>query len=177
MQCIENFIRLFGIDNLINPKNIITIENRIYLANNNLISLEKQIHEKIKKKPESIGTFLGTLNSNSKDSNKDNNTNFKPSIALIDLIGTKTNKKIIVGAKAEWLFLCGRDVFGKSIIKSNTNRGLAIITNQSQEVLGYGKLLTNLTNNQLLKKHMNKVVIKNLLDKGDFLRREMTKKY
>jgi ribosome biogenesis protein Nip4 len=72
----------------------------------------------------------------------------------------------MVDDKAEWLFLCGRDVFGKSVVKANVNSGIALVVNSKKEVLGYGKITGELKNKE-------RVFVKNILDRGDYLRREM----
>ena len=75
----------------------------------------------------------------------------------------------MVDDKAEWLFLCGRDVFAKSVVKANVKSGRVIVCNKGKEVLGYGNIVGELG-------RKDKVFVKNLLDKGDFLRREMGRK-
>jgi ribosome biogenesis protein Nip4 len=100
--------------------------------------------------PELIGNYLGKITKNK----------FIPSFYLLEWINNKTNQKIIINSRASWLFLCGRDVFNKSIISSN-NKGKVIVLNENNEVLGYGIF--------------NNDGVKNLFDRGDFLRREKSK--
>lgn len=102
------------------------------------------------------GLFLGE----SKDKE------FKPSPAMMELISKNCDKKIFVDEKAEWLFLCGRDLFGKSIIRSNVDSGLVLIQNEHDENLGYGKIISKVDTKT------SKVVVKNILDRGYYLRRE-----
>lgn len=90
---------------------------------------------------------------------------FVPSPALLDWLQKRTDRKVMVNKKTEWLFLCGRDIFGEGIIKSNAKKGLVLIENEAEEVLGYGDIIGNV-------KEKKRVVIKNKFDKGDFLRRE-----
>jgi len=104
--------------------------------------------------PKSIGVFLG-----------EESKEFKPSLALLELIAKKSDRKIFIDDKAEWLFLCGRDLFGKSIKKANVSEGLLLVQNLRDENLGLGKVVNNL-------KIKDKVVVKNVIDRGDFLRRE-----
>jgi 60S ribosome subunit biogenesis protein NIP7 len=149
---IADFIRDFTDKSI---GNIIKIRNRYYLADKELVELK----QKIKLEPEAIGLFLGEEIKN----------DFKPSPALIDEIAKISTRKIFVNEKGEWLFLCGRDLFGKSVIKANTNYGLVLVQSMRDENLGYGKFIGNINDKE-------RIVIKNLLDKGDYLRREMTKR-
>jgi 60S ribosome subunit biogenesis protein NIP7 len=146
---ISDFIRNFTDKNI---GNITKIRNKYYLADKELVELK----QKIKAEPESIGLFLG----------EDAKEGFKPSPALIDEIAKISSRKVFVNDKGEWLFLCGRDLFGKSIVKANVNDGLVLVQSMKDENLGYGKVIGDIKNKE-------RIVIKNLLDKGDYLRREM----
>lgn len=87
---------------------------------------------------------------------------FQPSLALLEMLGKVSRKKAIVNRKAEWLFICRRDIMESSIVKMNDKEGLILVHNENDENLGYG----------IIKKENGTLIIKNLLDKGDFLRRE-----
>ena len=94
---------------------------------------------------------------------------FMPSLALLDMLGRASHRWVSVDDKAEWLFLCGRDVFAKSVVKANVKSGMVLVANKRGEILGYGKIAGSL-------EKADSVYIKNHLDRGDFLRREMGKK-
>jgi ribosome biogenesis protein Nip4 len=84
------------------------------------------------------------------------------------MIAEKKANKMIVDKKTEWLFICGRDVFKQGIIKvvgSKRKGDYTLILNQHRECLGFGKILCHLGKE-------DGVVIKNIADIGDFLRRE-----
>lgn len=149
---ISDFIRNFTDKDI---GNIIKIKDKYYLADKELVELK----QKIKFEPESAGLFLGEEMKNG----------FKPSPALIDEIAKISDRKVFVNEKGEWLFLCGRDLFGKSVTKANADNGFVLVQNSKDENLGYGKFVGDIANKE-------KSVIKNLLDKGDYLRREMTRK-
>ncbi len=83
---------------------------------------------------------------------------FRPSIALIDLIASKTARKAVVNDKSAWLFICKKNILKEGIIRKAVDEGLVIVVNKENEVLGYGKITG--------------AGITNLLDRGDFLRRE-----
>ena len=86
----------------------------------------------------------------------------RPSAILLDML-KDTENYVIIDEKSEWLFLCGRDIFGQSIIKLNKKRGFVLVKNKNNEVLGLANVMG---------KQEAKIPIKNLFDKGDFLRRE-----
>jgi len=105
------------------------------------------------------GTYLG----------KTRGGKFFPSFNLLRMIAGKKANKVIVDKKTEWLFICGRDIFKKGItgvMGSKRKDDYTLILNQHGECLGFGKILCNLD------KAKDGVVIKNILDIGDFLRRE-----
>lgn len=114
------------------------------------------IREKIKLNPEAIGTFLG----------EEKKGRFFPSLALLELLAKQSNRKVFIDKKSEWLFLCNRDVMGQSIIKVNMKSGLVLVQNEADENLGYGKIVGDINSKD------DTIVIKNILDRGDFLRRE-----
>jgi len=91
---------------------------------------------------------------------------FSPSPALVELLAARTTGyRAIVDEKAAWLFLCGRDLFAKGIVRRDapTKSGFLLITDERGENLGYGALP---------KKKEKNVAVKNLLDRGFYLRRE-----
>lgn len=100
----------------------------------------RRLIRKTEFEPHSSGIFLG----NEQD----------PSPAITDLIKLPEAE---VNEKAEWLFLCGRDVLKKSIIKG-IQKGLVKVKNSKGEALGIGE--------------MNEKGISNVLDKGKYLRME-----
>jgi len=92
-----------------------------------------------------------------------------PSFDLLRMIAKEKANKVIVEKKTEWLFICGRDIFKRGITEvmgSKRKGDYTLILNQHGECLGFGKILCNLD------KAKNGVVIENISDIGDFLRRE-----
>lgn len=108
----------------------------------------RKVKDQIKHKVISAGTFLG----------KDQGDKFVPSLALIEIISKQSDKKIFIDEKAEWLFLCKRDIFLTSITKKNVESGIVLVQNQHDENLGLGNI--------------KKDQVKHILDRGDYLRRE-----
>jgi ribosome biogenesis protein Nip4 len=98
--------------------------------------------------PYSVGIYLG-----------EGKDDFSPSPALVDMIAKRSSCKVYVNDKAEWLFLCGRDVFRKSVEKGKLIDGkFVLVQNSMDENLGFGKVQGD--------------VIENYLDKGAYLRME-----
>lgn len=88
-----------------------------------------------------------------------------PSIEFLQEIGRLAKHRVVVSPEGEWLFICGRDVFGKSIV-SHTSPELnsrVVVMTQRGECLGYGDVVGPMD---------GKVVVKRLFDIGDLLRRE-----
>jgi ribosome biogenesis protein Nip4 len=84
--------------------------------------------------------------------------NFKPSLYLLEKLSKISDNKLFINDKAEWLFLCGRDVFLDNIVEDNSSNKLFLVQNCRDENLGLG-----------MKK--GKLIL-NIIDRGDFLRRE-----
>lgn len=139
---IDDFTKKFTNEKI---ENAIKVRRNFFQAGDELLKMK----DKIGKEPFAIGTYLGS------------GKPFHPSIALLDWLDKRTENYVIVDKKAAWLFLCGRDIFVDSVIKQNVNNGkLVLVRNEQKEVLGLGEL----TGRQ--------VAVKNVLDRGDFLRRE-----
>lgn len=98
---------------------------------------------------------------------------FFPSFNLLSMIAERNEaNKIFVDDKTEWLFICGRDIFKQGITKvagSRKKGDLALVLNQRGECLGFGKILFTIDADE---KNNRKVIVKNIADIGDFLRRE-----
>ena len=111
-----------------------------------------KIKETIKRDIFSMGIFLG-----------EDHVGFKPSPALLDIIAKfpDVTKKIYVSDRAEWLFLCGRNILGDSVIKNpnNLRDGPVLVQNNLDENLGLGVF-----------KMENELVIRCVLDRGSYLR-------
>lgn len=128
-------------------ENVILNRDIYYLASPELQEIKNQINEK----PFSLGIPLGTKGNP-----------FKPSAYLLEMLSEMSTNKIFVNSKAEWLFLCDRDMFPESIIKDTSKGKTFLVQNERDENLGLGKRISK----------GNKTIIKNVFDRGDFLRRE-----
>lgn len=113
--------------------------------------IRKEDHELAEQEIFGLGIYLG-----------EDKGQFHPSPALIELIAARTQEhKVVVDERAAWLFLCGRDILDKGALSVGepTALGLFLVQNEHDENLGFG----------VRKKGM---VVKNILDRGFYLRRE-----
>ncbi|MCF7871867.1 hypothetical protein K9L97_02430 [Candidatus Woesearchaeota archaeon] len=90
---------------------------------------------------------------------------FEPSLFLLELLSKNSDNKIFINDTAEFLFLCGRDVFKENITRNNSNKEIFFVQNKFDENLGFGTFF----------KQDKQVLVRNIKDRGDFLRREMNK--
>jgi len=149
---IKDFIdRLNGTANL-DETLIVRKSNRYFLLNANLKRL-------IRKDFFYAGTYLGKIK----------NGRFFPSFSLLKILAETEANRIIVDERTEWLFICGRDVFRRGITKvfgSLKKDDYTLILNRHGECLGFGRLVRDIVDKN------GRVVVKNISDIGDFLRRE-----
>jgi ribosome biogenesis protein Nip4 len=153
MKMISDFIGKFNTNMSLNQKLIVKKNERYFLLSGNLERL-------ITKEFFYAGTYLGKV--------KDET--FFPGFNLLTMIAQTNANKIIVDKKAEWLFICGRDIFERGIIdasKSLRKGDYTLIVNERGDCLGFGRIVHNIG-----EKDGKKVVVRNIADVGDFLRRE-----
>lgn len=151
MKPLTDFASRFGGKVALNPEFILEKANRFYLLRPVLRKITRGdfYHS---------GLYLGKIK----------NGTFFPSFNLLNMVTPFANNKVVLDRKAAWLFICGRDVFRKGIIKFTgcRQRGdYALVMNEFGECLGFGVVTGNFEEN-------GKVAVRNLLDIGDFLRRE-----
>ncbi|MEM3443144.1 MAG: hypothetical protein QXM86_04740 [Candidatus Bathyarchaeia archaeon] len=156
MNLVIEFARKFGAEIEIDKKFVFRNEDKLFLLNDKLVEFVKTdfIY---------AGIYLGKI--------KDGQ--FFPSFNLLKIIAEKKEaNKVLVDKKSEWLFICGRDVFKRGITKvfgSVTRGSYVLVLNKNNECLGFGEIVKDLGT---IKKG---VAVKNILDVGDFLRREKAK--
>jgi len=154
MKPIEDFVSRFNASISLDDNLIIKKENRYFLINERLGS-------QIRKDFFYAGAYLGKV--------KDGI--FFPSFILLSMMAEGRANKIMVDSKTAWLFICGRDIFKQGILNMRGSKGkgdYALIVNQHNECLGFGKILCNIDEGA----EKNEVIVKNISDIGDFLRRE-----
>ena len=153
-RAITDFAAQFGVQIALNLDLMVENAGRFYLVNPALKPLVRQDFF-------SAGVYLG----------KAKEGKFFPSFYLLGMLAKKEAYRIILDKKAAWLFICGRDVLRKSIVrvqgpgKKDTN---TLVFNEFGECLGFGRIVEKLKDGG----GDNGVVVRNVLDVGDFLRRE-----
>jgi ribosome biogenesis protein Nip4 len=152
IESIEDFANRLGASLSLDKDLMLKKQNRYFLLNKSLKRLTSKDFFY-------AGTYLGKV--------KDGK--FFPSFNLLRIIAQEDAKKVFVDKKTEWLFICGRDIFRQGITKvaGSTKKGdHVLILNSRGECLGFGKILHN------VKRKSGNPVVQNILDIGDFLRRE-----
>ncbi|MBW3001688.1 hypothetical protein KY338_00840 [Candidatus Woesearchaeota archaeon] len=140
-----SLIQKFTDKKIVDLSKVIRIGRDFYLVDDSL----RTVCKNIKKQAEYIGIFLGKKE--------------KPGLYLLNLLAKHSKKKVWLNETGAWLFICGRDVFAKSIVKAENADDFVLIMNEYDECLGFG---------QVVDLSAKKVAIKRLFDIGDFLRRE-----
>jgi len=155
MKPYETFSSRFGGHFAFNPEFIIEKSRRFYLLSPRLKRMQSNFYY--------AGLYLGKM--------KDGI--FFPSFNLLNMLVDEVANKVVVDSKASWLYICGRDVFGSGIVKvmgSRRKGDATLVLNEFRECLGFGWIANDLWGSA------EKVAIKNVLDIGDFLRRETRSK-
>jgi ribosome biogenesis protein Nip4 len=151
---LNSFAKLFGAKLNLNEGLIVKKGRCYYLLNQKL----KEFAEK-RKGWSHVGVYLG----------KKEKGLFHSSFPLLFMVAEKAKNKITVDDKTAWLFVCGRDVFKEGILQVEGSRekgNYTLVFNRHGECLGYGKIIKDLY------KIKSGAVVENILDVGDFLRRE-----
>jgi ribosome biogenesis protein Nip4 len=152
MKPLTAFALRLGAKITLNPEFIIEKSQRYYLSNPELRKVTRNDFYV-------AGLYLGKVK----------NGMFFPSFNFLNMILEVASNKIVLDRKSAWLFICGRDIFRKGIVKamgSQQKGDFSLILNEFGECLGFGMITMNLGED------LGKVVVRNVLDVGDFLRRE-----
>ena len=153
-KAITNFASQFGVEIALNTELIVEKNGRYFLVNTTLKPF-------IRKDFYYAGAFLGKVKGGK----------FFPSFNLLGMLAKNEANRVVVDEKAAWLFICSRDVLGKSILRvygPGKRYSNSLVLNEFGECLGFGRIIGKLSGEA----GNNEVVIKNVSDIGDFLRRE-----
>ncbi|MEM3565676.1 MAG: hypothetical protein QXK47_03855 [Candidatus Bathyarchaeia archaeon] len=153
-ELIEDFAGLFGAKLGLDKSLVAKKKGKFFLLSPNLKELAGKDGDWL-----FAGTYIGKI-----DSGK-----FYPSFPLLYMITDKAQNRVVVDDKAAWLFVCGRDIFKEGILGaygSKSKGAYTLVFNRYDECLGFGRIARN------IEKAKSGVVVKNILDIGDFLRRE-----
>jgi len=152
IETINSFVSRFGTSIRLDKNSLLKKQNRYFLVDENLKRL-------VSKDFFHAGIYLG----------KTENGEFIPSSGLLQMVAEGKANKVVVDEKTEWLFICGRDIFRQGVIRVQGSRrkgDYTLVLNRHRECLGFGKILFDLS------REREGVVIENIFDIGDFLRRE-----
>lgn len=152
IKIIKEFIEKLGSSISFDDNYLFNKNGRIFLLN-----------DKLDKYPNDFfyaGLFLGRIKLGK----------IVPSLQFLSILSKNKANKIILNNKASWLFICGKDINLGGILRSKASLkkgSITLVLNCQGDCLGFGKIIVN--NDKKLEK---KIFLKNLLDIGDFLRRE-----
>jgi ribosome biogenesis protein Nip4 len=156
MKALKAFAVQFGAQLRIDPELLVENKQRYYLLNPSMAKMAKEDFYY-------AGLLLG----------KNKNGIFQPSFSLLSMIVGDAKNTVVLRRRAAWLFICGRDIFKGGISRFNGSKrkgDLTLVVNEFGECLGYGRIVGTMGERE------ETVVIKNVLDLGDFLRREKQQK-
>jgi len=156
LKHIEDFAHRFGVKIILDQSLLVESHHRYFL-------LKPGLKELASRNFISVGLYLG----------RTRRGKLSPSFNLLRMIAREKSNKTFVDERTAWLFICGRDIFARGIMKirGRTRRGdYTLICNHRDECLGFGEMLYD--DEAQIRSAMNKPVISNILDIGDFLRRE-----
>ncbi len=130
----------------------IEMDGRFFLADDELL----KVREEVGGKPISVGLPMGEVKKGK----------FTPSVALLHVLSQRSNEKVFVKDIGEIEFIYGKNLKARHVDKvdgSSKEGFLKLVVNKHGDCLGYGKIVGSLDGGKFLR---------NLLDVGDFLRRE-----
>ncbi|MGF3522142.1 MAG: hypothetical protein ACQXXJ_03475 [Candidatus Bathyarchaeia archaeon] len=152
MKPLVRFSSQFGAKIALNSEFVVERSQRYYLVNDKLKKLARGNFY-------AAGLYLGKIK----------NGVFFPSFNLLNMLVDVAANKVVVDKKAAWLFICGRDIFRSGVLHvygSRRKGAFTLVLNNFGECLGFGRIIHSLDDEEA------NVVVRNVLDLGDFLRRE-----
>jgi ribosome biogenesis protein Nip4 len=144
MRLLKRFLRDIGSD--YTPEDVTMINNKRF---NSPLKLPTEIPVLVY-----TGMYLGQ-----------NRQRFEPSSSLLQLLGKEpSTHKVYINRDTAWLFVVGKDIFDENILErtDGVHLGGYCLVMFCKHCIGYGRYETSL----------DLLVVKNLFDLGDFLRRE-----
>ncbi len=158
-KIVENAARFYGFKKELNET--LLKGNELFLVAKELYNVLNDLPGGLAEKVVSAGIKVGEVG-----------RKFRFSLEGTFFLAKKEKKRVYVDKKAEMLFLYGRDVFSSSIkrvsedIKEND---VVFVCNLHGDVLGLGRARFNAE--ELMGKG-DRVAVENLLDRGEYLRKE-----
>ncbi len=154
MKAIMKFALQVGAQFSLNADFVVNKAGRFFLLSEALLRVTRQNFYY-------AGTYLGKVKKGK----------FFPSFNLLAILAKGEANKVVVDKKTAWLFICGRDIFRKGILAVHGSRKKGdhtLVLNEFGECLGFGKIVCGLIEDM----EDTEIAVKNILDIGDFLRRE-----
>lgn len=151
MRAIESFASRFGAKIALKADFVVMKAQRFYLLNPSVQKVTRGDFYY-------AGLYLGKVKEG----------RFFPSFNLLNMLIDAAANKVVLDRKAAWLFICGRDAFRRGIVKamgSQRKGDCTLVLNEFGECLGFGTIEDYFSGE-------GKVAVRNVLDVGDFLRRE-----
>jgi len=152
MKPLAAFASKFGAQIALNPEFIVEKARRYYLLNPTLRKVTRANFYY-------AGLYLGKIK----------NGIFFPSFNFLEMLAEVATNKLTLNLNAAWLFICGRDLFREGIqrVQGTQRKGdFTLVLNEFGECLGFGMIVGDFEGAR------NEMVVRNVLDVGDFLRRE-----
>lgn len=88
---------------------------------------------------------------------------------------SKRKKRVYVDEKGEMLFLYGRDIFARSVVEVTDDvreNDVVFVCNKRGDIIGLGRSRFNAE--RYWKVEGERIVVENLVDRGEYLRKEKT---
>lgn len=152
MKTLTAFVSRFGTKVGLNLERVVEKSQRYYLVNPRLRKVARRDFFY-------AGLYLGKVK----------NDVFFPSFNLLNMLVEVAASKVVLDRKASWLFICGRDILQKGVLKtmgSKRKGDYTLVLNEYGECLGFGMITGKFDQTT------GNMVVKNVLDIGDFLHRE-----
>ena len=144
MRLMRRFLKDIG--SKYTPSEVININNKRFTSTiKPPLELTGQVY---------TGTYLGQ-----------NRQRFKPSSILLQMLAQEPDThKVYVDRDTAWLFVVGKDIFDENILdrSDGVRLGGYCLVMFGEHCIGYGRYETS----------RDLIVVKNMFDLGDFLRRE-----
>ncbi len=152
IEPIVGFATKLGAKIAFSPKLLVEMNGRFFLLNGDLKGMLRSDFFY-------AGSYLGKVKKGK----------FFPSFILLALLSAGKSNKVMVNERAGWLFVCGRDILCEGVreVQGSRRKGdFTFVVNTFGECLGFGRILRDLNSIEA------GVVVQNVSDIGDFLRRE-----
>ncbi len=163
LKVIKNALRFFSSVEFLKEYDVVVTEDR------RLFGVSKELHDFIRVsglKPTHVGVKLGEVGSR----------RLRLSVEGTFWLVRNDKRKVWVSERGEMLFLYGRDIFASSVVGTSEfgENELVFVCNLKGDVLGIGR--SRFDSEKIREVEGDRVVIENLVDRGEYLRKERIEK-